>query len=96
MYQVVYRRFARARNTNKALSLGEMAEVSCNSDELAVWTMTYEDQTVLVVHNFRNTPAKAVFTDYKLTKCLVSNGEYSAAKDGTLSLGPFSSVVFEQ
>ncbi|MBQ1635200.1 MAG: alpha-amylase [Bacteroidales bacterium] len=92
----VYRRFARARNTSKALSLGEMAEVSCNSDELAVWTMTYEDQTVLVVHNFRNTPAKAVFTDYKLTKCLVSNGEYSAAKDGTLSLGPFSSVVFEQ
>ena len=92
----VYRRFARARNTSKALSLGEMAEVSCNSDELAVWTMTYEDQTVLVVHNFRNTPAKAVFTDYKLTKCLVSNGEYSAAKDGTLNLGPFSSVVFEQ
>ena len=92
----VYRRFARARNTSKALSLGEMAEVSCSSDELAVWTMTYEDQTVLVVHNFRNTPAKAVFTDYKLTKCLVSNGEYSAAKDGTLSLGPFSSVVFEQ
>ena len=91
----MYKAFARARNTCPALSHGQMAEVTSRIDALALWTMSYGGQTVLVAHNFGNTPVQTALPEYKLTKTVVSNGEYSV-KDGTLSLGPFASAVFEQ
>lgn len=92
----MYKAFTRARNTCPALAHGEMKEVSSSTDALALWTMTYEGQTVLVAHNFGNAPVQASLSSYKLDKKIVSNGDITAGKDGTLKLGPFSSAVFEQ
>ena len=92
----MYKAFARARNTCPALAHGQMAEVSSSTTALALWTMSYEGQTVLVAHNFGNTPVDVDLAGYKLDKTVVSNGDFTAGKNGLLNLGPFASVVFEQ
>ena len=90
-----YKKFARARNTYKALANGAIAEVKSSVNSVALWTMTYEDQTVLVAHNFGSSEAKVSLSGHKLGKTIVSNG--SVGVDGTeLTLGAYSSAVFEQ
>ena len=88
-----YKSFARARNTCKALAKGEIAEVSSSVTAVALWTMTYEDQTVLVAHNFDNSPATVTVSGLKPGKTIVSNGKVSA-KGEEISLAPYSSAVF--
>ena len=94
----VYRKFAEARNTYKALAFGEMTEVSSSNASLALWKMNYQGQTVLVAHNFS---AAVITTSISgvsaLTEddILVSNGIVSS--NGTnLTLGAYASVVFAQ
>ncbi|MBO4671019.1 MAG: alpha-amylase [Bacteroidales bacterium] len=91
----VYRAFAKARNTYKALALGEMTEVSCNTPAMALWTMSHDGQTVLVAHNFGGAPVSAVVNGKKITDAIVANGTWSASGI-TLTLGPYSSVVLLQ
>ena len=91
----VYRKFSKARNQNLALARGEIAEVTSTTSAVALWTMTYEDKSVLVAHNFSASESTVPVSGYKLNKILVSNGTVSA-KDGKLVLGPYSSAVFEQ
>ncbi len=90
----VYRKFAEARNSYKALALGEMQEVSSSSSSIALWTMSYEGQTLLVVHNFGAAVASAnVAADEK--NILVSNGAVNA-NGSSVTLGAYASAVFTQ
>lgn len=93
----VYRAFAEARNTYKALACGEMTEVSSSNASVALWTMSYEGQTVLVAHNFgagivsANVPGGELSSD----RILVSNGIVSA-NGNTVTLGAYASAVFAE
>lgn len=92
----LYRKFAEARNTYKALAKGEMKEVSSPNEEVAIWTMSYENQSVLVIHNFSGSTASAILpAKYAVSNAtdLVSNGSYTI-KGSTVAMGPYSSVVF--
>lgn len=88
-----YKNFARARNTNKALAKGEIEEVSSSVTSVALWKMTYEDQTVLVAHNFSESPATVTASGLKPGKTLVSNGKVGA-KGEEITLSPYASAVF--
>ena len=93
----VYRAFAEARNTYKALACGEMTEVSSSNASVALWTMSYEGQTVLVAHNFgagivsANIPGGELSAD----RILVSNGVVTA-NGSTVTLGAYASAVFAE
>ena len=93
----VYRNFAKARNQWKALAKGEMSEVyTANAPTaLAAWKMSYEGQTVLVVHNFSSNALMMTLSGFKTDKLIVSNGTVSAA-DGSVALGAYASAVFLQ
>ena len=91
----VYRSFAKARNSYKALAKGKMTAVSTSSSAIAAWTMSCDGQTVLVVHNFSAATANVQMSGMKLTDCIVSNGNCSAS--GTaLTIGSYASAVFLQ
>ncbi|MBO4565695.1 MAG: alpha-amylase, partial [Bacteroidales bacterium] len=91
----VYKKFAKARNTNDALANGTMAEVTSNNNAVAMWTMTSDNEKVLVVHNFCGTTVSATITGYKVTDCLVSNGSITV-NGGNLTLGAYASAVYKQ
>ena len=94
----VYRKFAEARNTYKALASGEMTEVSSSSASVALWKMTAGNQTVLVAHNFGAAKVATTVNGASALSedgILVSNGTVSV--EGTsLILGPYASAVFAQ
>ena len=91
----VYRNFAQARNAWKALAKGQITEVKSPNSAVALWTMSYENQTVLVAHNFGNGSAAFAVTGYTTDKMIVSNG-VADGSSGILSLGPYASAVFLQ
>ena len=91
----VYRDFAKTRNAWKALAKGEMQQVSSPNSAVALWTMSYEGQTVLVAHNFGSGSAAFAVTGYTTDKMIVSNG-LADGSSGLLSLGPYASAVFLQ
>ena len=91
----VYRNFAAARNGWKALAKGTMTPVTSSHSSGAIWTMTCEDQTVLVAHNFGGANISLNAAGFKLGTILVSNGSVSVS-GANISMGPYSSVVFLQ
>ena len=91
----VYRKFSKARNQNLSLAKGILEEVKSDTEAIALWTMTYDNETVLVAHNFGSSEASAPVSGYKLNTILVSNGQVSAS-GGTIKLGAYSSAVFKQ
>ena len=91
----VYRKFAGARNAYKALADGEIAEVQSSSVAVALWTMTCEDQTVLVAHNFSSSRATVAVPGYRTDKRIALNGTVSVS-GSELSLDAYSSVVYLQ
>ena len=91
----VYKAFAEARNSYKALARGEISEVSSSNSAVALWTMSYEGQTVLVAHNFGAGIASVNVPDAKSENILVSNGVVTA-NGNSLTLGAYASAVFAQ
>ena len=91
----VYRKFARARNSYKALASGEMAEVKCSTNAIALWTMSAEGQTVLVAHNFSGGEYTVDVSGYKTDTAIVSNGSVSAS-GSSITLGAYASAVYLQ
>ena len=91
----VYKKFAKARNTNDALANGTMAEVNSGNNAVGMWTMTSDNEKVLVIHNFSGTTVSANITGFKTTDCIVSNGTVNV-NGGNISLAAFSSVVYKQ
>ena len=68
----VYRDFGKARSAWKALAKGSMEEVSSTNNAVAIWKMTYEAQTVFVVHNFSGSVATVNVSDMKTDKPIVT------------------------
>ena len=94
----VYRKFAEARNTYKALAYGEMTEISSSSAAVALWKMTSGDQTVVVAHNFGaavTTTNVGGVSELSADGILVSNGTVTV-NNGSITLGPYASAVFAQ
>lgn len=91
----VYRAFAKARNSYKALAKGEIAEISCSNGAGAAWTMSYDGQTALVVHNFGNSVLSLPLSSYSFENRIVSNGSVSV-NGINLILGPYASAVYIQ
>ena len=97
-----YRTFATLRNNYKALASGEIEAYTTSSSALAAWKMTYEDQTVLVVHNFSGSKAGASFGTEKLTEPIAVNGAATLkttthegqVSNRVLTLDPYSSALF--
>lgn len=90
----VYRDFAKARSAWKALAKGMMEEVTSPNPAVALWKMSYEGQTVLVVHNFGGGVASAnVNIDVNPNKLIVSNGAVSFS-GSTITLGAYASAVY--
>ena len=91
----VYRKFSEARNTYKALAKGEITEVASTNNAVALWTMSFDGQTVLVAHNFGSGVASVNATGYKMDNLLVSNG-VASGNGSSLTLGAYASAVFAQ
>ncbi len=98
-----YRSFAQLRNNYAALASGTMAEYSTKSNALAVWTLTGSGEKLLVVHNFSSAKAAASFGTENITRPVLVSGSAELktttlngnVTDRTLSLGAWSSVVFD-
>jgi len=93
----VYKDFAQARNAYKALAQGEIQEVSSSNAAVALWTMSYEGQTLLVAHNFGGNVATVNVpgTELDADHILVSNGVVTA-NGSSLTLGAYASAVFAE
>ena len=92
----VYRKFAAARNTYKALAHGEMTEISSPNAAVALWTMSFDGQNVLVAHNFGSGVASATIpgvSGLSSDALLVSNG-VASVNGSSVTLGAYASAVF--
>lgn len=91
----VYRKFAAARNSSKALAKGDMEVITSPSSGVSLWKMSYDGETVLVVHNFSSSVSSVNLSGYSTGNQLVSNGVVTA--NGTsVTMGAYSSVVYKQ
>lgn len=91
----VYRKFGKARNEYKSLAKGEMTAVTSTNTAVAIWTMSYDGETALVVHNFSPVQVSVTPGLYKLTDLAVSNGTVSVS-GSSVTLGGYASAVFIQ
>ena len=91
----VYRDFGKARNAWKALAKGSIEEVTSPNTAVAIWKMSYEGQTVLVLHNFGTSGPVLPLSAYKTDKLIVSNGTVTVS-NGAVALGAYASAVFLQ
>ena len=91
----VYRNFAKARNGWKALAQGQMEVLTSPNSAVAMWKMSHEGQTVLVVHNFGSGAPVLPLSNYKTDKLIVSNGTVTVS-NGAVALGAYASAVFLQ
>ena len=98
----VYKDFARARHAYPALAHGHMVRHDLYNETLAAlpglcaWIMEYEDDRVLVLHNFSGSEINFLLHD-TVTGTVAVQGEVSMDSSGEtprLVMGAYSSVVF--
>ncbi len=98
----VYRDFATARNTYKALAHGEMEAINTSCSAMAAWTMSCDGQTLLIFHNFSSYKAAEPVGTKDLSHCIALNGSASlkttskgdVVSNRILTLDPYSSAIF--
>ncbi len=88
-----YKSWSRLRNTYPALAEGEMTAANISGTTFAAWYMTAGNQKLLVIHNVASS-SKSVTVSDSMAKPIAVLGTANA-KDGKLTLGANSSVVFE-
>jgi glycosidase len=91
----VYRKFAKARNSSKALASGTIKEISSGNAAVALWEMSCSGEKVIVAHNFGGASAKVQLSGYSTDNELVSNGTVTKNGNG-ITLAAYSSVVYKQ
>ena len=72
-----------------------MTAVTSTNTAVAIWTMSYDGETALVVHNFSPVQVSVTPGIYKLTDIAVSNGTVSVS-GSSVTLGGYASAVFIQ
>ena len=87
-----YRAFAQLRKGTPALLNGEMTPLESASQGIAAWTMLYQGEKVLVLHNFSSSSAPA--GSFSTVKELIRNGEVTVSGKN-ITLGAYSSVVYK-
>lgn len=90
-----YKAFAMARNKYKSLGRGIISEVKSPNEAVALWTMSYDGETVLVAHNFGSSEVNLDLDGYSSSELIVSNGTVKGSRS-SLTLGPYSSAVYKQ
>ena len=89
----VYKTWSRLRNTYPALATGEMTPVSLSGNSFAAWYMTSGSEKLLVIHNVAGSEKQVKVSDsMSRPVALLGSG---TIKDGALTLGAHSSVVFQ-
>ena len=91
----VYKKFAAARNSSKALASGTIKEVKSGNNAVGMWEMSSGSDKVLVIHNFGGANVNVQVSGYSTENELVSNGTIGKTGNG-VSVGAYSSVVFKQ
>ena len=91
-----YRKFGDLRARYRALSKGSMdnCPVSGN-DAIAAWYRQYEDEKLLVLHNFSGGSTSVSITSADLSRVIAANGTVTV-KESKVILGPYSSAIFLQ
>ncbi len=91
----VYKKFAAARNSSKALAAGTIKEIKSGNNAIGMWEMSSGADKVLVIHNFGGASANVSVSGYSTENELVSNGTIGKTGNG-VSMGAYSSVVYKQ
>ena len=91
----VYKKFAAARNSSKALAAGTIKEIKSTNNAIGMWEMNAGDEKVLVVHNFGGANVNVQVSGYSTENELVSNGTVGKTGNG-ITVGAYSSVVYKQ
>lgn len=93
----VYRQFAEQRDRYKALSKGsfDYCPAVASYPAVSAWYRSYEDQKILVVHNFSSGMVNMNLSSENLANMIASNGEVTVSGK-TLKLGPCASALFLQ
>lgn len=89
----LYRRLGLLRKEYKALGEGDMTPCAVSNSSVGAWYRTCGTQKLLVVHNFGGSPANVTLSD-DMSRLIFSNGSVKVS-GVTLSLGSYSSVVFQ-
>jgi len=89
----IYKAWSQLRNTYPALAEGVMTAANFSGNSIAAWYMTAGNQKLLVIHNVASS-SKSVTVSDSMAKPIAVLGTANA-KDGKLTLGANSSVVFE-
>ena len=93
----VYRKFGVLRDEYESLAKGsfDYCPAAASVGSVSAWYRSYEEQKVLVVHNFSGGNATVSLTSDKLDNAIATNGTVKV--NGTkVTLGAYSSVVFLQ
>lgn len=92
----VYRKFGVLRDSYPALAKGTFKEKSgINSVAVGAWYREYDNQKILVLHNFSTATYTFEVSNDKLTSMIGSNGT-ATVSGSTLTLGAYSSALFLQ
>ena len=91
-----YRKFGVLRDSYPALAKGSFKEKSgINSVAVGAWYREYDNQKILVLHNFSTATYTFEVSNDKLTSMIGSNGT-ATVSGSTLTLGAYSSALFLQ
>jgi alpha-amylase len=90
-----YKNLIHFRNSNKALSFGNLELSEMKIEGICSFKRTYEDETVLVIHNLTNSINNMNLSSNNYTIIFSTNGK-STIKKEILNLEPHSSVVLEK
>jgi glycosidase len=92
-----YKTFIALRNNSKALTFGEMEPVDLNSREICSFIRTYEDESLLVIHNL----SKAVI-DVNLPEALTGynkvlfKNKNAGLSNKAVQLSPYSTLILKK
>lgn len=89
----LYRKLGILRKDYKAMGEGDMTPCNVSNSSVGAWYRSCDGQKLLVVHNFGGSPVNVTLND-DLSKVIFSNGSVRVS-GVTLSLGSYSSVIFQ-
>ncbi len=93
----LYRKFGVLRDEYKALAKGsfDYCPAAASASAVSAWYRSYDDQKVLVIHNFSGGNATVSLASDSLDNAIATNGTVKV-NGSKVTLGAYSSVVFLQ
>jgi len=92
-----YKTMIDVRRTSQTLTLGEIAVSSASASGVAAWKRTYEQETLLVLHNLTGQPQPVKLADdHAFEDVFFTSKEDAKVTDGVAYLPPYSTVILEK